>query len=263
MGIPDYETLLYPILKFLADKGVKRTREIIKAVINLYDISPEEAKTFIPSGRAKLIDNRVGWACTSLRKAGLIASPQRGENQITEEGLNVLSQNLESIDNKFLKQYIHEAPSEQEVISATGVPENPLSGKTPEEIIGLQSEIINTNLSKELLEYIAKIEPEQFEQLVVDLLLAMGYGGTVEDAGRAVGRTNDGGVDGVIKEDTLGFDTIYLQAKRWQKRSRSRKYAALPGLYSQSVPIKASLSPRAVSHPRPESMSMPLTEKSF
>lgn len=93
MPVPDYETLMAPILGFLSDKNVKKTREIINEIIRLYDITPEEAKTLIQSGRAKLIDNRVGWACTYMRKAGLIESPQRGQNQITEEGLNVLSQN--------------------------------------------------------------------------------------------------------------------------------------------------------------------------
>lgn len=216
MAIPDYETLMGPIIRFLSDRTVKKTREIINEVIRLYEITPEEAKTLIPSGRAKLIDNRVGWACTYLRKAGLIVSPQRGQNQITEEGLNVLSQDIEKIDNKFLKKYFHEEGSDEVIASDFDSSEKDLRDKTPEEIIGIQSEIINEGLAKELLAYISEIEPEQFEQLVVDLLLAMGYGGTVEDAGSAIGRSNDGGVDGLIKEDVLGLDAIYLQAKRWQ-----------------------------------------------
>ena len=218
MAIPNYETLMLPILHFLSEGGVKKTREIIHMIIREFKITPEETKKLIPSGRAKLIDNRVGWACTYLRKHGLMSSPQRGQNQITDEGINILSLKPNRIDNKFLKQLYQDEASDNflDPNSRINIDENDISNKTPEEIIGIQSEIINESLAKDLLNYISQIEPEQFEQLVVDLLLAMGYGGTVEDAGSAIGRSNDGGIDGLIKEDVLGLDTIYLQAKRWQ-----------------------------------------------
>ena len=218
MAIPDYETLMLPILHFLSEGDVKKTREIIHMIIREFKITPEETKELIPSGRAKLIDNRVGWACTYLRKHGLMSSPQRGQNQITDEGINILSLKPNRIDNKFLKQLYQDEASDNflDPNSRINIDENDISNKTPEEIIGIQSEIINESLAKDLLNYISQIEPEQFEQLVVDLLLAMGYGGTVEDAGSAIGRSNDGGIDGLIKEDVLGLDTIYLQAKRWQ-----------------------------------------------
>jgi restriction system protein len=182
------------------------------------EITPEETKELIPSGRAKLIDNRVGWACTYLRKHGLMSSPQRGQNRITDEGINILSSKPDRIDSKLLKKLYHDEASDKflDTKSRIDIDENDISNKTPEEIIGIQSEIINQSLAKDLLNNISQIEPEQFEQLVVDLLLAMGYGGTVEDAGSAIGRSNDGGIDGLIKEDVLGLDTIYLQAKRWQ-----------------------------------------------
>jgi restriction system protein len=218
MPIPDYETLMLPILQFLSDKQTKKTREIISEVIKKFNITPDETKKMIPSGRAKLIDNRVGWACTYLRKYGLISSPQRGQNRITPEGLDLLSKDVDHINSKMLKKLFSKKPqvgysnddSEIELI------ETDIKDKTPEEIIGIQSEIINQSLSRDLLSYISQIEPVQFEQLVVDLLLAMGYGGTVEDAGSAIGQSNDGGIDGVIKEDVLGLDTIYIQAKRWK-----------------------------------------------
>lgn len=217
MPIPDYETLMLPVLHFLSDSSTKGTRDIINHVLTKYQISPEEAKTLIPSGRAKLVDNRVGWACTYLRKAGLIRSPRRGQNQITDTGLRVLSQGVEQIDNKFLKQYFTtddgvgtDSDDDASLFS------NDLAEKTPEEIIGIQSEVIRQSLTKDLLTYVSGIEPAQFEQLVIDLLLAMGYGGTVEDAGSAIGRSSDGGIDGLIKEDVLGLDAIYVQAKRWQ-----------------------------------------------
>ena len=212
MAIPDYETLMLPILQYLSDRNIKKTREIINKIIQVYEIPPDETKKLIPSGRAKLIDNRVGWACTYLRKYGLISSPQRGQNRITQEGLDLLSKNPNRIDDKMLKKLYQE----EESPGSPPESESDITDKTPEEIIGIQSEIIKQSLAKDLLNYISQIEPEQFEQLVVDLLLAMGYGGTVEDAGSAIGHSNDGGIDGLIKEDVLGLDTIYLQAKRWQ-----------------------------------------------
>lgn len=216
MAIPDYETLMLPILQFLSDRGVKGTRDIINHVITKYDIPPEETKKLIPSGRAKLIDNRVGWACTYLRKAGLITSPGRGRNQISETGTQVLSQGIERIDNKFIKKHTQNEETSDGLTEDESLLDNHLSDKTPEEIIGIQSEIINQSLTKDLLTYVLGIAPDQFEQLVIDLLLAMGYGGTVEDAGSAIGRSNDGGIDGLIKEDVLGLEAIYVQAKRWQ-----------------------------------------------
>lgn len=217
MAIPDYETLMLPILTFLSDGSVKKTREIINKIIQEFAITQEETKELIPSGRAKLIDNRVGWACTYLRKHGLISSPQRGQNRITDEGRNLLSTDPNRIDNKLLRKLYQEETANNAFVSESGFnfDKNDISDKTPEEIIGIQGEIINQSLANDLLNYISQIEPEQFEQLVVDLLLAMGYGGTVEDAGSAIGRSNDGGIDGLIKEDVLGLDTIYIQAKRW------------------------------------------------
>jgi len=219
VAIPDYETLMLPILEFLADKEEKKTREITNYIIDLYKISSDEAKQLIPSGRAKLIDNRVGWACTYLRKAGLIESPQRAINKITEIGIKTLSKNLEKIDNNYLKEFdkfneFQERKNNQNTENDKTIEIN--EQKTPEEIIGLQSQIIDESIKNDLLEILSKVEPAQFEQIVVDLLVAMGYGGTIEDAGSAIGQTNDGGIDGVIKEDVLGLDTIFIQAKRWQ-----------------------------------------------
>jgi len=219
MAIPDYETLMLPILKFLSDDSVKKTREIINKIIQEFEISPDETKKLIPSGRAKLIDNRVGWACTYLRKYGLISSPQRGQNRITPEGSDLLSKKLDRIDSKLLKKLYQKETLGSSLDNDTenDFTENDITDKTPEEIIGIQNEIIKQSLAKDLLSHISsQIDPEQFEQLVVDLLLAMGYGGTVEDAGSAIGQSSDGGIDGLIKEDVLGLDTIYIQAKRWQ-----------------------------------------------
>lgn len=214
MAIPDYETLMLPILSFLEDENVKKTREIINHIIIKFNVTEEESKELIPSGRAKLIDNRVGWACTYLRKFGLINSPNRGQNVISKEGLSLLSKNHKSLSHKKLKKLYPSAELEKDSNSKTS--NKDLTEKTPEEIIGLQHKEINEALAKEIIDQVIQIDPSQFEQLVVDLLLAMGYGGTVEDAGKSVGQSNDGGIDGLIKEDVLGLDTIYIQAKRWQ-----------------------------------------------
>ncbi|MCX7545669.1 restriction endonuclease [Marinicella gelatinilytica] len=214
MAIPDYETLMLPILSFLEDKNVKRTRDIINHIILKFNITEEESKELIPSGRAKLIDNRVGWACTYLRKFGLITSPNRGQNVISQEGLFILSDNHKKLSHKKLKKLFPLVDTERD--GSDQVSNKDLAEKTPEEIIGLQHKEINEALAKEIIDQVIQIDPNQFEQLVVDLLLAMGYGGTVEDAGKSVGQSNDGGIDGLIKEDVLGLDTIYIQAKRWQ-----------------------------------------------
>ncbi len=219
MAIPDYETLMLPILQFLADRENRKTSEIISHVSEIFQLTEEERKQLIPSGRAKLINNRVGWACTYLRKAGLIASQQRGWNQITEDGLAVVNEQPEKIDNKYLTRFetfqefrAHNAGKSETNGRSAGKPSDE---KTPEEIIGVQNEIINYNISRDLLDLVLNMEPDAFEQMVVDLLIAMGYGGTIEDAGRAIGKAHDGGIDGIIKEDILGLETIYIQAKRW------------------------------------------------
>ena len=219
MAIPDYETLMLPILQFLADGVSRKTSEIVSHISDLFDLTEEERKQLIPSGRANLINNRVGWACTYLRKAGLISSQQRGWNQITENGQAVVGENPGKVDNTYLSRF--EAFQEfrtNSVAQSEGSSDSVVSqhdAKTPEEIIGLQNELINYNISRDLMDLVISMEPDAFEQMVVDLLIAMGYGGSVKDAGRAIGKAGDGGIDGIINEDVLGLETIYIQAKRW------------------------------------------------
>ena len=219
MAVPNYETLMLPVLKFLADGQVRKTSELVSHIANEFELTQEDMKQLIPSGRAKLLNNRVGWACTYLRKAGLISSPRRAYNQITEDGIEVLRKEPNRVDNRFLSRFEQFRQFQEDNRRSTEANSEETTGaseKTPEEIIGIQSEIISASLVNDLLEQIRSMEPDVFEQLVVDLLLAMGYGGTAEDAGRAIGQSNDGGVDGVILEDVLGLDTIYIQAKRWK-----------------------------------------------
>jgi len=214
MSIPDYESIMLPVLQFIKDGNVYKTRSIVEYIIELFKISPEEAKELIPSGRAKLIDNRVGWACTHLRKAGLIDSPQRGLNQITEEGKMVVTSSTDKVTAKYLAQF--SKYNDFKKIENKEISKEEENDRTPEEIIGIQNEILRSSLKFDLLDFLGKVDPARFEQIIIDLLIAMGYGGTVEDAGEAIGQTNDGGIDGVIKEDVLGLDAIFIQAKRWQ-----------------------------------------------
>lgn len=219
MAIPDYETLMLPILQFLSDGKNRKTSEVVSYVSDLFNLTEEERKQLIPSGRAKLISNRVGWACTYLRKAGLIRSQLRGWNQITENGQAVLSEKPGKVNNAYLSRFEAFQEFRTNRAAKSGIPsESSVSEheeKTPEEIIGLQKELINYNISRDLLDLVVSMEPDAFEQMVVDLLIAMGYGGSVEDAGRAIGKAGDGGIDGIINEDVLGLETIYIQAKRW------------------------------------------------
>ena len=220
MAVPDYETTMLPILRLLSDGHTRTTSEIVSHIAQHFELTPDDLKELIPSGRAKLVNNRVGWACTYLRKAALISSPRRGLNEITPAGVAALGQNPERIDTSFLSQFSAFQEFQAQNRATSKQPESATVSsdeRTPEEIIGIQSEIIANSLRNDLLDQVHSMDPDAFEQLVVDLLLAMGYGGTVEDAGRAVGQSNDGGVDGAIMEDVLGLDTIYVQAKRWKK----------------------------------------------
>ena len=219
MAIPDYESLMLPILKYLSDDSERRTSEIVSHIANRFSLSEEEMRALIPSGRAKVVHNRVGWACTYLRKAGLIHSKQRGLNRITDDGRKVVSEKPENIDTGYLGRFEKFQDFRRALNAKTEKEPQPTRTaieETPEEIIGVQTELLRRSIQKDLLEQIRSMEPDQFEQLVVDLLIAMGYGGTVQDAGKALGRTNDGGIDGIVNEDVLGLDTIYVQAKRWK-----------------------------------------------
>lgn len=218
MAVPDYESTMLPILKYLSDGEVRKTGEIVAHVAAHFKLDAQDMKELIPSGKAKLINNRVGWACTYLRKAGLIMSPQYSFNKITAAGSTALAQDPAKIDSAFLstfgqfREFLDQSHEATITVDEPAIP----TDHTPEEIMGMQSEIISKSLQNDLLEQISTMDPAAFEQLVVDLLLAMGYGGTAEEAGKAIGQSNDGGVDGSIMEDVLGLDTIYVQAKRWK-----------------------------------------------
>ncbi|MFN6394059.1 MAG: restriction endonuclease, partial [Aphanizomenon sp.] len=184
---------------------------------DVFNLSDEEKKGLLPSGQQTVFDNRVGWARTHLKKAVLLEYPKRGFFQITERGRDLLTQNPTKINIKFLNQFPEHIEflnskkdndkSEPEIIET--------SETTPQESIEFGYQKIRKELELELLNRVKSCSPDFFERLVVDLLVKMGYGGSRRDAGRAIGKSGDGGIDGIIKEDKLGLDIVYVQAKRW------------------------------------------------
>jgi restriction system protein len=215
MPIPDYQTIMLPLLKFLSDGQVHSLREAVENLAKEFQLSEEERKKLLPSGKQPVFSNRVGWGRTYLKKAGLIKSIRHGYFAITDEGKKVLSKSPEHIDTKYLEQFPEFVEFKQSKKVAEP-PANSTPGKTnPEEVLETAYQEIQETVASELLRTVKGCSPEFFERLVVDLLLKMGYGGSRKEAGEAIGNTGDGGIDGIIKEDKLGLDIIYIQAKRW------------------------------------------------
>ncbi len=219
MAIPDYQSIMLPLLRFASDGTEHTTRESVNHLADEFNLTEQERKEMLPSGTAKLFDNRVGWASTYLRKAGLIESPKKGVFKITERGKDVLSQNPENIDVKYLEQFpefIEFKKPKKDKIDGSDTATIGTDDVNPEETLEKAYQELKDTLSSELLQTIKNGSPEFFERLVVDVLLRMGYGGSRKEAGEAVGKSGDGGIDGIIKEDKLGLDIIYVQAKRWE-----------------------------------------------
>ncbi len=224
MSIPDYETIMLPILKFAGDKEEHSFQEAVDYIENKFGLSEAERRELLPSGRARLISNRVGWAITYLKKAGLLESSKRAYFGITEQGLNVLNKKPSEINVKFLEQFpkFVEFRSIRKDKGKKQLTEISIS-HTPQELMEDGYQKIKNDLSVELLDSVKHSSPTFFEKLVVELLLAMGYGGSRKDAGEAIGKSGDGGIDGIIKEDKLGLDVIYIQAKRWENPVGSKE----------------------------------------
>lgn len=240
MAIPDYQTLMLPVLRATSDGREHQMKELISLLIDKYDMTEEEKTQLLPSGTAHVFGSRVAWAKTYLKQAGLLSSPRRGVFIITASGKELLAKNPPSIDNNTLNDYKafrdfreRSRTSDSDTNTSQPVAELPLE-QTPEDAMAAAYKRLRSELEAELLEQVSKASPTFFEQVVVDLVVAMGYGGSRQDAGRAIGKSGDGGVDGIIKEDKLGLDAIYLQAKRWEAtvgRPEIQKFAgALQGL---------------------------------
>jgi restriction system protein len=217
MPIPDYQEFMLPVLELLANGQDHRLRDLTKAAADRFKLTDAERAERLPSGQQTVISNRVAWAKTYLKKAGLLANPVRGMVQITDEGKKVLAQKPAKIDNDFLRKYPSFAEFYQKTAPVEIPDDHPEITATPEESLESAYGILHDALADELLDKAKSCSPTFFEHLVVDLLVAMGYGGSLADAGQAIGKSGDGGIDGIIKEDKLGLDVVCIQAKRWEK----------------------------------------------
>jgi restriction system protein len=217
MSIPDFQSTMLPLLELAADGQEHPVREVVAALADRFKLTPEELAQTLPSGTQGLFYNRTQWAASYLRNAGLLESTGRGRFRITAEGQAAIAKRPERVDIKFLLRY----PAFVAFRARSGKTPEPAAPaaaaeQTPEEAFELAYRSLRADVEQDLLARTKQMKPWLFEHLVLQLMLAMGYGGPQEGAGRVTPRSGDEGVDGVINEDRLGLDTIYLQAKRWE-----------------------------------------------
>lgn len=237
MAIPVFQQIMLPFLQLLEDKQEHSLRQVIDSLTNQFNLTPEEQRELLPSGKQAIFDNRVGWARTYLKKAGLLESTRRGFFRTTDRGLRVLNQKPAKIDVKYLDQFEEfkefRAIGREKPIELDG--EEPET--TPEEALANAYQDLKNDLASELLQQLKGSSPRQFENIVIDLLVAMGYGGSRKEAAKAIGKSGDEGIDGIINEDRLGLDIIFVQAKKWEGtvgRPEIQKFAgALQGQHAK------------------------------
>ncbi|MGB4413741.1 MAG: restriction endonuclease [Paludibacter sp.] len=214
--IPDFQTIMLPFLKNIQDGREYTTKEVLEILTKEFNLTQEDLEEYLPSGSQRTFYNRVFWAKAHLKMAGLVENIRRGVFKISESGKVVLISNPQKINLKYLNQF----PAYLESYGRTKVGNNETEVEneitsTPEEILESNYLKIRKNLALELLSKVKNCSPSFFENLVVDLLVKMGYGGSIKEAGKSIGKSGDEGIDGIIKEDKLGLDIIYIQAKRW------------------------------------------------
>jgi restriction system protein len=244
MTIPSHEDAMLPVLQALGNGAAQHRRSIAELMADHFDLSADERTKLLPSGKAPVIRSRTGWALAYMKQAGLVSAPRRGWYQITPLGQQVLAESPARIDNDFLlrfegfQDWKARSRSGTAEVGAADVPEESIEGQPaqaipPDEALDSAYTRLRTAIEAELIDTVSKVTPAFFEQLVIDLLVRMGYGGNRAEAARAIGRSGDGGIDGVIDEDRLGLDSIYVQAKRWEAsigRPEIQKFAgALQG----------------------------------
>jgi restriction system protein len=241
MAIPDFQTCMLPLLRFAADGKEHQLKDATQHLAQEFKLTDEELNEFLPSGQQPVLINRIGWARSYMKQAGLLVNPRRGFFQITARGQAVLKEAPPQINIKYLERfpefqefwskYRTKKDANEESQSLIEVEATP--GQTPHEALESAYERLRSEIAAELLQTLKGSDPSLFENIVVELLVKMGYGGSRKDAGKAIGRSGDEGIDGVIKEDHLGLDSIYIQAKRWDAtvgRPEIQKFAgALQG----------------------------------
>jgi len=217
MAVPDFQSIMLPLLKYVSDDKEHSLKDVGAGIAKAIGLTEEDLSEILPSGGQSRFKNRVAWASIYLRRAGLLESPRRGVLTITQRGHEAIRQAGDRIDIGFLKRYPEflefQTNKRENTTTETVETDTP---RTPEEILDSAYEQIRATLGQELLSKVLSLSWMDFERLVVQLLVRMGYGGSVKDAGRALAKSGDEGIDGTIKEDKLGLDIIYIQAKKWQ-----------------------------------------------
>jgi restriction system protein len=225
MSVPDFQTLMLPVLREFADGAEHAPKDIRQRVADRLKLTAEEIGEMVPSGTQTRLANRVAWAHIYLKRACLLASARRGVYRIAPRGEEVLKSPPDQISMQFLERYpeyrkfrARQASAAPAQLDASNGNADPGDGAvlTPDEQIRTGYQLYRTHLAAQLLDRVLQATPTFFENLVVELLVAMGYGGSYADAAQVVGKSGDGGIDGIIKEDRLGLESIYVQAKRWE-----------------------------------------------
>ena len=239
MAIPDFQSLMLPLLRLCGDGNEHANKDAVERLAAEFGLTPEERKALLPSGQQRVFENRVAWARAHMKMALLVENTRRGVFRITDRGREVLKNSPEKLNLAYLRKFSEYAVNkvtQQQKNDSTSKEEisEVQEKKTPRELLDDAYMILRANLAEELLLQLKAASPAFFEKVVIDVLVKMGYGGSVKDAGAAVvGKSGDEGIDGVIKEDRLGLDVIYVQAKRWDatvSRPEIQKFAgALQG----------------------------------
>ena len=222
MAIPDFQSIMLPLLKFYSKGSEYSTKEAVESLAQFYKLTEEELAELLPSRTQNTFNNRVHWAIAHLKMAWLLENTKRGHYKITSNGLALLQSNPAIVNLRLLKtipEYIEHTKSyKKENTYSNDEPDLDSADEnlTPEESLEYSFQKINKSLAEDLLSKIKKMSASFFEKLVIELLVKMGYGGSIKDAGKAIGKSGDEGIDGIIKEDKLGLDIIYVQAKRWE-----------------------------------------------
>lgn len=219
MAIPDFQSVMLPLLNFAADQQEHSLQDTVEALATTFALTSEEREELLPSGKQARFDNRVAWARSYFKQAGLVENTRRGFFKISQRGLDLLKTTPKKINIKLLEQYpefIEFRNVKKDINEVQSITVDEPEKQTPEEQLENAYKILSDGLASEIIQLVKSCSPTFFERLVVELLLAMGYGGTRVGAGRAIGQSGDGGIDGIIDEDRLGLDSIYIQAKRWE-----------------------------------------------
>ncbi len=218
--IPDFQSLMLPLLKCIGDNEEHSKKEIVETLANIMKLTEEQKREMLPSRNQTVFYNRVTWTFAHFKAAKIIENTKRGYIKITQLGTNILKENPATINLKFLKQLPTYIEAMNSWKNKSSIEENSKAEdvelRTPEELLEYSYQRIRISLEQEILSKLKSVHPAFFEKIVIELLVEMGYGGSIAEAGNATKYTNDEGIDGIIKEDKLGLDVIYIQAKRWE-----------------------------------------------